>query len=132
MLRYNEVLDITSELLDEVYVDVTKEPILQEVNNEDLLQEANKSKEACLNISAFNFWTTSQQALFDVKVFNLLLKDIVRWKLRKASEEIRATRKETKTIKCCKLKMSPLLPWSLLQIVVWEKNAFDFTEDWQR
>ena len=132
MLRYNEVQDITSELLDEVYIDVTKEPILQEVNNEDFLQEANQSKEACLNISAFNFWTTSQQALFDVKVFHLLLKDIVRWKLRSASEEMRTTRQETMAIKCCKLKISPLLPWSLLQMAVWEKNAFDFTKFWQR
>ena len=71
-LRHNEVRDITSELLDEVCVDVKKEPILHEVNNEDLPGEANKSKEARLYISALNFWTTGQRAFFDVRLFKLL------------------------------------------------------------
>ena len=70
-LKHNEVRDTTSELLDEVCVDVSKEPILQEVNNEDLPREASKSKEARLDISALNFWTTGQPAFFDVRVFNL-------------------------------------------------------------
>ena len=52
-------------------MDVRKEPILQEVNNEDLPREANKSKEARLDISALNFWTTGQRASFGVRVFNL-------------------------------------------------------------
>ena len=42
-LKHNEVRDITSDLLDEVCVDVRKEPIPQEVNNEDLPREENKS-----------------------------------------------------------------------------------------
>ena len=54
-LSHIEVKDITSELLDKVCVDVRKEPILQEVNNEDLPREANKSKKARLDISALNF-----------------------------------------------------------------------------
>ena len=57
--------------MDEVCVDVRKEPILQEVNNENLLREANKCKEARLDISARNFWMTGQHAFFDVTVFNL-------------------------------------------------------------
>ena len=70
-LRHNEVRDITSELLDEVCVDVRKETVFQEVNNEDLPRVANKSKEARLDISALNFWTSGQQAFFDVRVFTL-------------------------------------------------------------
>ena len=69
-LRHNEVRDITSELLDEVYVDARKEPILQEVNNEDLPREANKSKEARLDISSLNFWTTGQPAFSGRKSTN--------------------------------------------------------------
>ena len=57
--------------MDEVCVDVRKEPILQEVNNENLLREANKCKEARLDISARNFWMTGQHAFFDITVFNL-------------------------------------------------------------
>ena len=70
-LRHNEVRDITSELLDEECIDVRKEPILQEVNKEDLPREANKIKETRLDISALNFWTTGQRAFFDVRVFTL-------------------------------------------------------------
>ena len=51
-LRHSEVRDITSELLDEVCVDNTNS---SGVNNEDLPREANKSKEARLDISALNF-----------------------------------------------------------------------------
>ena len=53
-LRHNEVRDITSELLDEVCVDVRKEPILQEVNNEDPPRKVKKIKEACLDNSTLN------------------------------------------------------------------------------
>ena len=70
-LRHNEVRDTASELLDEVCVDVSKEPILKEVNNKDLPREASKSKEARLDISALSFWTTGQRAFFDVRVFKL-------------------------------------------------------------
>ena len=70
-LRQNEVRDITSELLDKVCVNVRKGPTLQEVNNEDLSQGGNKSKETLLDISALNFWTTGQRAFSDVRVFNL-------------------------------------------------------------
>ena len=70
-LRHNEVRDITNELLNEVCHDVRKEPILQEVHNEDLQQRAiNNSKEARLDTSALNFWSTGQRAFFDVRVFN--------------------------------------------------------------
>ena len=70
-LRHNEVRDITSDLLDEVCVDVRKEPILQEVSNEDIPQKVNKSKEARLDNNALNFWMTGQRAFLDVKIFNL-------------------------------------------------------------
>ena len=43
-----KVQDLTSEILDEVCVDLKKEPILQEVKNEDLPQEASKSKKGLL------------------------------------------------------------------------------------
>ena len=57
--------------MDEVCVDVRKEPVLQEVNNEDLPWGANKSKENRLDISVLTFWTIGERAFFDVRVFNL-------------------------------------------------------------
>ena len=68
--------------MDEICVNVRKEPILQEVNNEDLPWEANKNKETHLNISVRrvnNFWTTSQRAFFNVRVISSL-RDII-WQL---------------------------------------------------
>ena len=41
-------------------------------------------------------------------------------------------KKEAMAIECLKLKVSLSIPWSLLQMVVWEKNAFGFTKDQQR
>ncbi|XP_066921132.1 uncharacterized protein [Clytia hemisphaerica] len=70
-LRHNEIRDITAKLLNEVCVDVRKEPILLPIGNEDLPNQANKSREARLDISALNFWTHGQRAFFDVRVFNL-------------------------------------------------------------
>ena len=58
-------------MLKEVCIDVRKEPILLELNNEELPRRANNSKEARLDISALNFWTTGQRAFFDIRVFNL-------------------------------------------------------------
>ena len=62
-LRHNEVPNITSELLDEVCVDVRKEPILQDVHV--------KQTKVKTPVSALNFWTTGQRAFFGVRVFNL-------------------------------------------------------------
>ena len=45
--------------------------LLLEVNNEDHPREANKSKEALLDINALNLQTTGQRAFIDVGVFNL-------------------------------------------------------------
>ena len=70
-LRHNEIRDITSNLLEEVCIDVRTEPLLNELANEDLPRQANISGEARLDISALNFWTAGQRAFFDVRVFNL-------------------------------------------------------------
>ena len=69
-LRHNEIRDITSKLLEEVCIEVRKEPLLNELNNEDLPRQANISREARLDISALGFWTAGQRAFFDVRVFN--------------------------------------------------------------
>ena len=114
-LRHNEVSDITSELLDEVCVDVRKESIFQEVNNEDLPREANKIKEARLDISALNFWTTGQRAFIHVRVFNLFPQ---RHSKIAVEECFRANENEKKRSYGNRV----------LQIAVWEKNAFGFTK----
>ena len=80
-LRHNEVRDITARLLDEVCVDVRKEPILIALGNEDLPAQSNKNKEARLDISALNFWTNGQRAFFDVRVFNLFAQRYVNSKV---------------------------------------------------
>ena len=57
--------------MDEVCIDVRKEPIFYEVKIEDLPREAKKSREVRLDVSALNFWTTGQHAFFDVRGFSL-------------------------------------------------------------
>lgn len=71
-LRHNEVRDLTGMLLEEVCKDVRKEPMLMELNGEQLRQTtANKRPEARFDISAAGFWTPGQRVFLDVRVFDL-------------------------------------------------------------
>ena len=110
-------------------IDVRTEPILQEVNNEDLPQEANKSKEARLDISALNFWTTGQRGFFDIRVFNLFTQRHSKMAVAKCFRANENEKKKNYGNRVLQIENGPLLPWSLLQMTVWEKNAFGFTND---
>ena len=141
-LRHNE--DITTELHNEACVNVRKEPILLELNTEDLPRQVNNIKEAWLDISEINFWKTGQRTFFDIRVFNLSLRekclsktpnldtfhtvsslrDIADWKFRNASDRMKMIRNDIMVNEFSKLKMFHLLPWFSPLRVVWEKNAF--------
>ena len=41
---------------------------------------------------------------------------------------MKTEKREAMAIVCCKLKMGPSRPSSLLQMTVWEKNAFGLTK----
>ena len=69
--RHNEIRDITTKWLTEVYTDVEKEPQLQPLTGETILpRSANKQEEARVNIRANGFWNKQQNAFFDVRVFH--------------------------------------------------------------
>ena len=71
-MPHNEVRDITGKLMDEVCIDVRKEPMLLQLNGEPLYhQSANRRPEARLDISANGFWTPGQRVFLDVRVFDL-------------------------------------------------------------
>ena len=70
-LRHNEVRDITSSLLKEVCRDVRVEPSLLELNGEELNRQANRTREARLDVSASGFWIPGQRVFLDVRVFDL-------------------------------------------------------------
>ena len=67
--------------MSEVCPDVRKEPTLVALGNEDLPRNANKNREARLDISALNFWTNGQRAFFDVRVFNLFAQRHIDYKV---------------------------------------------------
>ena len=70
-IRHNEVRDITANLLTEVCHSVTTEPHLQPVDREVFHhQSANREDNTRVDISARGFWSPSQVAFFDVRVFN--------------------------------------------------------------
>ena len=48
--------------------------------------------------------------------------------MRGASEKIWMKRKEAMVIERCKLKMTPSLSWSLMQMAISENNVFSFTK----
>ena len=70
-IRHNRIRDITANLLKEVCKDVRLEPCLQPLTGEEFSQATtNTSDEARCDVSARGFWTTSQVAFFDIRVFN--------------------------------------------------------------
>eukprot|EP00794_Sanderia_malayensis_P019778 gene19778-biopygen16424 len=71
-LRHNEVRNITADLLNEVCRDVKVEPLLNELNGDELQERAtNRSREARLDVSAASFLVAGQKAFFDIRVFDL-------------------------------------------------------------
>ena len=69
-IRHNEVRDITANILTEVSHSVTTEPHLQPVDREVFHhQSANREDNVWVDISARGFWSPSQVAFFDVRVF---------------------------------------------------------------
>ena len=61
-MRHNEVRDITANILNEVYSNVQNEPVLQPLTGEILVNAANRSDEARLDITARDFWIRGKQA----------------------------------------------------------------------
>ena len=70
-IRHDQIRDITCSLLKEVCSDVTKEPLLQPLQ-EFNYKSANIEQEERVNISARGFWNRGQNSFFDIRVFNPL------------------------------------------------------------
>ena len=69
-IRHNEVHNLTASLLTEVCYNVATELSLQPFTSETFsLASANTTNDACLDVKARGFWSRSQDAYFDVRVF---------------------------------------------------------------
>ena len=66
--RHNEVQDLEAELLNVVRKDVATEPVLQDVEGEQLKRGSNKAQDARMDIHAHGFWEPQRSAFFDVRV----------------------------------------------------------------
>ena len=110
-------------------IDVRKEPILQEVNNEDQKWESNKSKEARLDISALNFWTTGQRAFFDVRTFNLFAQKHSKMAVEKCFKENDNEKKRTYDNRVLQIENSSFTPLVFAANGVMGKESFGFTKD---
>ena len=70
-LRYNDIRDITANLLTEICSDVSVEPPLQPLSGESLsYRTANVEAKARVDVAATDFWSFRQKSFFDVRVFN--------------------------------------------------------------
>ena len=66
--RRNELRDLEAELLNMVCKDVATEPLLQDVEGEQLTRGSNKAQDTRLDIHARGFWEPQRSAFFDVRV----------------------------------------------------------------
>ena len=70
-VRHNDIRDLTASLLTEVCYNVATEPQLQPLNGETFSYlTANTDAEARADIRTRGFWSKSQDAYFDVRVFH--------------------------------------------------------------
>ena len=67
--RHNDVREYLAHLLNEVCADVSNEPHLVQVR-EDEKTSTNREDATRLDIAARDFWRPSQRAFFDIRVFN--------------------------------------------------------------
>ena len=69
-ILHNEIRDITATLLTDICHNVATEPLLQPLTNESFAhRSANTEPNARFDIRARGFWSTGQDAFFDVRVF---------------------------------------------------------------
>ena len=66
--RHNELQHLEAELLNLLCRDVVTEPVLQDVEGEQLIRGSNKAQDARLDIHARGFWEPQRSAFFDVRV----------------------------------------------------------------
>jgi hypothetical protein len=103
------VRDITSSLLKEVCRDVRVEPSLLELNGEELNRQANRTREARLDVSASGFWIPGQRVFLDVRVFDLSAqRDTGVWNSQNASNEMKMRKKRSTMNEYFKWKMGRL------------------------
>ena len=67
--RHNEICDLTAALLAEICPNVSSEPHLQPIDNEEFHHRTAIRDEARADIKASNFWLRGKDAFFDVRVF---------------------------------------------------------------
>ena len=71
-IRHNEIRDITADLFTKVCRNVAVEPTLQPISNKVFHhRSAKRETNSRLDIRANGFWTRSQEAFFDVRIFYL-------------------------------------------------------------
>ena len=62
--RHTELRDLEARLLNMVCKDVVTEPVLHDVDGEQLTRGSNKAKDARLHIHARGFWEPQRSAFF--------------------------------------------------------------------
>ena len=73
IMRHNEIHDATATLLQEVTSSTEVEPILQPITGDRMNCRSAKTDDNChLDVKCRGFWSSSQDAFFDVRVFNPL------------------------------------------------------------
>ena len=72
-MRHNEIRDVTATLLQEVTTSVEVEPILQLITGKRMnCRSAKADDNYGLDVKYRGFWSSFQDAFFDVRVFNPL------------------------------------------------------------
>ena len=84
-IKYNQIQDLTANLLKIISDDVLIERTLQQLTGESLHEStANITEDARVDIATRRFWISGQRAFFDIRVFNPMARRYGSQELNKA------------------------------------------------
>ena len=96
--RHNDIRDYLVQLLNEVCADISIEPHLVQVREDETIS-ANREDASRLDIAARDFWRPSQRTFFDIRVFNANAKSNISRNFEETSVIMREKRHDNTAIK---------------------------------
>ena len=129
-IRHNEIRDLTASLLTNVCHNVATEPRLQPLSGELMSScSAITTNEARLDIRVRGFWSTAQDAYFDVRVFHPHATSNGSGPTSAAYKKMKPSRNVHMVNVFVILNMGFLYLWSLQPLEEWDRRQPSSTKD---
>ena len=124
-IRYNELRDLTGDLLAEVCHDVTIEPQLTPLTGGWLSRKSsNKNDDACLDVSARGFWQRGDKAFLDYKGLQPISQVVLKARFECSTQMKKKRRESTVIIRQIEHASFTPLVFTCFGGMAWEYQMF--------